>query len=207
MPEDARSLPNTHGAVLIDVLVGLTILALAAGGIFAGFKGSLGAWTIAQQLTGEQHNARLVLDWAARRLRAVGSGYTGAPFLRAEANNIVFVGDTDGNGQVECHRLYLNATQGVVYTARLEPLPGTLSQCESAVGDPLTASIEARSLAVTALTLRYFNDESGGGVEYTPPVTDPLARSRIRRVQITILARGLQSPDVLEMSTDVFIRR
>ena len=206
MPEDARSLPNTRGAVLIDVLVGLTILALAAGGIFAGFKGSLGAWTIAQQLTGEQHNARLVLDWAARRLRAVGSGYTGAPFLRAEASNIVFVGDTDGNGQVECHRLYVNAAERVVYAARL-PLPGTLSQCESAVGDPLTASIEARSLAVTALTLRYFNDESGGGVEYTPPVTDPLARSRIRRVQITIRAQGLQSPDVLEMSTDVFTRR
>lgn len=206
MPEDARSLPCTRGAALIDVLVGLTILSLAAGGIFAGFKGSLRAWTIAQQLTGEQHNARLVLDWAARRLRAAGNRYTGVPFLRAEADNIVFVGDTDWNGDVECHRLYLNAAEGVVYAASL-PLPGTLSQCESAVGDPLTASMEARSLAVTALTLRYFNDESGGGVEYAPPVTDPLARSRIRRVQITIQARGLQSPDVLEMSTDVFTRR
>jgi hypothetical protein len=207
MPEDAGSLPTTRGAALMDVLVGLTILSLAAGGIFAGLKGSLGAWTIGQQLTGEQHNARLVLDWTARRLRASGNGYTGVPFLRVEANNVVFVGDTDGNGQVECHRLYLNATQGVVYAARVEPLPVTLSQCESAVGDPLTASMEARSLAVTALTLRYFDDSAGGGVEYAPPVTDPFARSRIRRVQITIRARGLQSPDVLQMSTDVFVRR
>lgn len=207
MPEDPRSLPNTRGAVLMDVLVGLTILSLAAGGIFAGLKGSLRAWTTAQQLVGEQHNARLVLDWVARRLRAAGNGYSGAPFLRAEAGNIVFVGDTDGNGQVECHRLYLNATQGVVYAARLEPLPGFLSQCESAVGDPLTASIEARSLAVTGLILRYFDDSAGGGVEYAPPVTDALSRSRIRRVQITIRARGLQSPDVLEMSTDVVTRR
>lgn len=207
MPENARNLPSTRGAVLMDVLVGMTILALAAGGIFAGFKGSLRAWTTAQQLAGEQHNARLVLDWAARRLRAAGNGYAGVPFLRAEASNIVFVGDTDGNGQMECHRLYLNATQGVVYAARLEPLPGILSQCESAVGDPLTATIEARSLAVTALTLRYFDDSTGGGAEYALPVTDAFARSRIRRVQIAIRARGLQSPDVLEMSTDVFTRR
>jgi hypothetical protein len=203
------NLRRTRGAALMDVVVGLMVLALAAGGIFAGLKGSMRAWATTQQFAGEQHNARLVLDWAVRRLRAAGSRYDGVPLLVAAQTEVVFAGDTDGNGVVECHRIYRNAVENVVYASRIEPWnPSGGAQCASAIGEPLTANVEFRNLTVTGLTLRYFDDAPGAGSELNPlPVTDPRARSSVRRIEITIRARGLESPDELQMSTAVAIRR
>ncbi|MDQ7858240.1 MAG: hypothetical protein QN174_09085 [Armatimonadota bacterium] len=201
-------LRRARGAALMDVVVGLTVMALAAGGIFAGLKGSMRAWITAQQFAGEQHNARLVLDWTARRLRAAGSGFEGVPLLRAEGADVVFAGDTDGNGVIECHRIYLNTTEAVVYASRIEPIPADTSLCGSAVGDPLTANVEVRNLTVTGLSLRYFDDSPGAGAPLAAAaLADPLVRSSVRRIQITIQARGLESPGTLGMSTDVYLRR
>jgi hypothetical protein len=155
---------GTRGAVLMDVMVGFTVLALAAGG-----------------------------------------GFAGVPLLRAAQTDVAFAGDTDGNGAVECHRIYLNATDNVVYASRIEPIPADPASCGSAVGEPLTANVEVRNLTVTGLTLRYFDGSPGAGAELAAPITDSIARSSVRRVQITIEARGLDRSDVLTMSTDVVL--
>jgi len=201
-------LRRARGAALMDVVVGLTVLTLAAGGIFAGLKGSMRAWITAQQFAGEQHNARLVLDWTARRLRAAGNGFDGVPLLRATGTDVVFAGDTDGNGVIECHRIYLNATEAVVYASRMEPIPADTSLCGAAQGDPLTANVEVRNLTVTGLSLQYFDGAPGAGTLLAVgALADPLVRSSVRRIQITIQARGLESPGALEMATDVYLRR
>ncbi|MDR7518766.1 MAG: hypothetical protein QN131_12110 [Armatimonadota bacterium] len=197
-------LVGMRGAVLTDVIVGLSILAIATGGIFAGFKGSLTAWTAAQQFSGEQHNARLVLDWTVRRVRAAGNGYAGPHVTVAGATEIVFYGDTNGDGRVECYRIYRNASEEVVY-ANITEVPA-VPDCSTGTGQPLTASVEARSLAIVSLDLRYFDGSPGGGVELARPVTDPLTRALIRRVLVTIQVRGQQSATVFSMSSEVYIR-
>jgi hypothetical protein len=207
MSTKARARNGSRGAILMDVTVGLAILAMAAGGIFAGFKASLNAWSTAQQFAGEQHNTRIVLDWAARRLRGMGSGYFGVPLLWAATTDVAFVGDTNGDGQIECHRIYLNADEEVVY-AFSGPAPSQVASCATMTGSPLTANVEARNLTITGLDMQYFDDSQDGGAAYaTLPITDPLARSAVRRIRITIQARGLQSPGAFTMSSDVHIRR
>lgn len=201
-----RDRASVRGAVLMDIMVGLSILAIAAGGIFAGFKASLTAWATAQQFAGEQHNARTVLDWTVRRLRAAGSGYAGVPFSVAAANEVWFIGDTNGDGALECHRIFLNTSEGVVYSRSVTtPVPVNCTGTDV----PLTASAEARGLTVTGLQMQYFDGELPGGqpLGYAQLASDPLARSNIRRIRVTIQVRGLQSPDAFTMSTDVHIRR
>lgn len=199
--------PN-RGAALTDILVGLMIFSLAASGIFAGYKAALAAWITAQQFAGEQHNARLVLDWAIRRIRAAGSVYAGGtPIITAGASEIVFIGDADGNNQVECHRIYLNSGEGVVYAGRIEPLPADLNLCRTVVGNPITANVEARSLVVTSLDIAYYDGSPGAGSPLVPPVTGSTALASIRRVGITIQAQGLQSSGTLPMSAQALIRQ
>lgn len=193
-----RNLFDNRGITLMDLLVGLSLLAVAAGGVFAGFKGSLKAWTIAQQYAGEQHNARLVLDWATRRLRMAGSGFAGTPFARAEVDEVVFYGNTDDNpATIECHHIYLNAGQGVVY-AHTAQLPTDCNTPDTG-GQPLSANVEAQTLAVTALNLQYFDAD---GVLLPPPLTGAQL-TNVHRIQMTIAASGLQFLGPFTLSTQV----
>ena len=182
----------------MDLLVGLSLMAVSAGGVFAGFKGSLKAWTIAQQYAGEQHNARTVLDWATRRLRMAGNSFAGTAIDVAKADDIVFFADTNDNGVAECHRLYLNTVERVVYT-----YVGEVASCATQVGEPMSANVEAQTLAVTALTLRYFD---GSGNLLTPLPLTQAQRTVVRRVELTIAANGLQFLPPFTLSTQVFIR-
>lgn len=201
-----RRMRHDRGATLTDILVGLMILSLAASGIFAGHKAALAAWITAQQFAGEQHNVRLVLDWTVRRVRGAGTGYADTPIRKASASEIVFIGDADGDGQVECYRIYLNTGEGVVYAGRIEPLPPDLNLCTTVVGNPITANVEARSLVVTSLDIAYYDGGSGPGNPLTPPVGSAALPS-IRRVVITIQAQGLQSPGTFAMSSQAVIRQ
>ncbi len=202
-------LANHRGISLLDLLVGLSLLAIAAGGIFAGFKGSLKAWTVAQQYTGEQHNARLVLDWASRRLRMAGNGFAGTPLEWAAAEEIRFFGNTDDDTAVECYRIYRNTNPAVgevnvVYAAVNEgsgcftPVP-----IATQVGQPLSAYEEVQALAVTALSMQYFN---ASGAALGPSPLDATRRATIRRVEITIAASGVQFLNPFTLSTQVTIR-
>jgi hypothetical protein len=206
-------LRHARGAALMDLVTGLMIFAIAASGIFAGFKASLTAWTTAQQFTGEQHNARLVLDWLARRIRSAGTEYAGGPAVaQADQNAIVFYGYRDpggaGFGRVQCHRIYVGGN--VVYINTTEasgPPPAVPADCSAGSGQPLSTNVEASGFSIVGLTFRYFDDAAGAGSEITSlPITDPLVRSTIRRVRVTIRAMGLQTPGAFSMSTDVAIR-
>lgn len=201
---------GNRGVAMMEMIMGLVIFAIAAVGIFAGFRAALGAWTTARQFTGEHHNARLVLDWAARRVRAAGSSYVGTPIAVAQGSEIVFYGDTNGNGRVECHRIYYNGVEKTAYINTTEangPPPALPAACEAGTGEPLTTQVEVKGLEVVGLFLRYFDGGPGAGTELLPlPLTDPLDRARVRRVEISIRTRGLQSPDYFSMSTQVLIR-
>jgi hypothetical protein len=194
---------HERGLTLVDVLVGLMVLAIGSSGIFAGFRGSLHAWTIAQQRVGEQHNARLVLDWMARRLRMAGYGYAGStPSIAvADAHEVVFYANTNGGATVECHHIYLSPT-GVVFV-NVTQLP---ADCRTGTGDPLTTNLEVQALSVTGMTFKYFDGGAGPGTELTSLPLSPLDRSRVKQVQITLQVSGLGSLSPLVLSEDVFIR-
>ena len=201
------ALENRRGITLLDLLVALSLLAIAAGGIFAGFRGSLKAWTIAQQYTGEQHNARLVLDWTSRRVRMAGNGFAGTAITVAAAGEVVFFGNADVDPAVECFRIYRNTNPAlgevnVVYAAASEdPNCGAIA---TSVGQPLSAYEEVQSLAVTALTLQYFD-----GINPSPLGPLPLTgtqRATVRRIEITLSANGVQFLAPFTLSTQVTIR-
>ncbi len=193
------------GFGLLDVLVGLLLLAVAAGGIFAGFKGVLNAWVLARQVAGEQQNARATLDWMARRIRMAGVGYDGPRVVLADETALAVAGDFDGDGQVECHRFFLNPADQVVYTAVVEPLvdPGA---CTTGAAQPLSADVEANRIAVTALRFRYFDDTAGPGTELTPLPLTATQRAKVRRVRMTIEVRGGQVTGPFALSAEAVIR-
>lgn len=179
---------------LMDVVVGLALMTVAALGIFAGFKGALTGWTVAQQVTAESHNARFVLEYVARLLRMAGNEYAGGPPLAVtHPDEIVFLGNTDDDPQVECYSIYRDG-QGVVRIfvmelAGADPPPAACTGARAAgAGQPLTTQVEARDITVEDLRLSY------------SPTLLP------RRVTLEIRVRGVQSPGPLTMSTQVFLR-
>ena len=206
------TLKDHRGITLLDLLVALSLLAIGAGGIFAGFKGSLKAWTIAQQYAGEQHNARVVLDWISRRVRMAGNGYSGTPIAAAATGEIVFFGDTDNDPllnndpQFECYRIYRNTNPAVGEVNVVYAVASEDPNCGSiwtSVGQPLSAYEEVQALAVTSLSFLYF-DASGN--ELTPLPLTPAGRAAIRRIRITIAASGVQFLGPFTLSTEVTIR-
>jgi hypothetical protein len=196
--EVRRQLTNHAGITLLDLLVGLMLLGVGAVGIFAGFKSALTGWTTGQQFVGEQHNARVVLDWTTRRLRMAGNEYPGARFQIAAAGEILFYGNTDGDPAIECHHIYLDAGVAEVNT--------TEATCAGFDGQPLTANVEARTFSVTALTLRYFDGDDGSGNELTALPLNSLDRAKIRRIEIEIRVAGVQAASPTSMTTQVKIR-
>jgi Tfp pilus assembly protein PilW len=197
---------SSRGITLLDLVVGLSLLSIAAGGIFAGFQGSLKAWTIAQQYAGEQHNARVVLDWTTRRLRMAGNGFAGTAFTVAAADEVLFFGNTDDDAAVECHRIYRNTNPivgetNVVYAAiGEEPNCSTIA---TSIGQPLSTYEEVQTLSVTSLVLQYFD---GTGQLLTPLPLSVTQRATIRRIQITIAASGVQFLGPFTLRTQVTIR-
>jgi type II secretory pathway pseudopilin PulG len=183
---------SARGATLIDILVGLALLSVAGGGIFAGFKGALDAWALTQQVAGEQHNARVTLDWFARRVRMAGAGYAGARFAVADRSDVVFLADTNGDGRVECYRLALNPTDGVVYVNSTEAATAGAAppDCSTGLGQPLSTAVEARRIAVTGLTLRYFDLSPGAGTELAAVPLSAADRGRIGRIETSIVVFG-----------------
>lgn len=178
---------DNRGITLLDLLVGLMLLAVGATGIFFGFKSALTGWTTGQQFVGEQHNARLTLDWLTRRLRMAGNENPNLRFDVADASEIVFYGNTDADVAIECYRVYLNATERVVYVNANE------ASCAGGVGQPLSANVEAKGFAVTSFVLRYFDQETGPGNELTAVPLSVLDRAKIRRVEVEVRVLGVQA--------------
>lgn len=195
-----RGHADDRGITLLDLLVGLMLLAVGAVGVFSGFKSALAGWTTGQQFVGEQHNARVALDWMTRRLRMAGNGFGGARFELANASEVVFYGNTDGDPAIECYRVYLNAAEGVVYVNATE------AACAGGVGQPLTANVEARTFLVTGLTLRYFDREAGSGNALTTLPLSSLDRAKIGRIEIEIRVAGVQAGSPALMTTQVIMR-
>jgi len=179
------TLADHRGITLLDLLVGLMLLGVGAVGIFAGFKSALAGWTTGQQFVGEQHNARVTLDWMTRRLRMAGNAYSLARFQVADAGEILFYGNIDGDPAVECFHIYLDG--GVVEVKTTE------STCTGFDGQPLTANVEARTFLVTGLTMRYFDREAGSGNALTALPLVSLDRAKIGRVEIEVSVAGVQS--------------
>jgi len=207
----APTLADYRGITLLDLLVGLMLLGVGAVGIFAGFKSALAGWTTGQQFVGEQHNARVTLDWMTRRLRMAGNAYSGARFQVADAGEILFYGNTDGDPAVECFHIYLDG--GVVEVKTTE------ATCTGFDGEPLTANAEARTFSVTRLTLRYFDGEAGSGNALTALPLNSLDRAKIRRIEVELRVAGVRSdcdqppqpgqptpPPCSSMTTQVIIR-
>ncbi len=209
--ERSRARHNERGFSLLDVLVALTLLSVAAGGIFAGFKAGLSGWTVAQQFAAEQQNSRLVLDWTTGRLRMAGYGYAAGPAVEvAEAGNLVFYGDTDDNGRAECHRIYRGG-DGIVYVARTEAFSpgGAVPACASLTGTPLTSSTEATRFTTLSLAFSYFDSGSDAGQPAGRLLSVPVwgvDRARIRRVTIRVEVEGLQLGDPFAMENTVAVR-
>ncbi len=181
------------------------LLGVGAIGIFAGFKSALAGWTTGQQFVGEQHNARVVLDWMTRRLRMAGNEYPGARFAYANTSEIVFYGNTDADPAFECFRFHLG-TDAVTGTPVVK-VNTTEAACAGGDGESLTAGAEAKNFSVTGLTLRYFDGGAGAGTQLTALPLNSLDRAKIRRIEVEIRVAGVQPGTSVTMMTQVDIRR
>lgn len=182
-----------RGIVLMEVLVALSVFAVASIAMFAAFKTAWGGWQVVQQMASEQQAARTVLDRVSRRIRMIGVDYAGTdpPVVSARTGEITFW----ASGQ--CHRIYVSG--GVVYHQA-----GT--SCGSGTARPVTPGWDARQLTVTRLAFRYFNAATEGGAPIDP-VGDTIAAAdlpTIKRIEITVSIRGNQAPFAL--STQAVIR-
>ncbi len=196
-----KAMRNHRGNTLLEVLVALSVFAVASLGIFAAFKTSLSGWQVTQQFTSEQQSARAVLEWLSRRIRMIGVGYTGVePVVDyAYANEIRYrVGS-------ECHRIYLLG--GVIFH---QTGPSTVPCGTTGTSRPLTSDRDAAQLTAQNLLFRYFNAATGGpddpGVSEMPTPVLGAGRDLIKRVEVEVTINGTQDPVPFTTSTQATIR-
>ncbi len=197
------------GMTLVDVLVALALLGIMSTGVFLGFQAGLSNWIITQQYASEQQNGRATVNRVARGLRMAGYNYTGtatAPaFIYASGNEVDFYADIDNTGTVQCYRFYLH--NGVVYEAK-----DTSTSCGSSItgetGNPLTTSVEAKTLTFTELDFTYYDAEDLSGGQLTSTPLSASDRALIRRVEVTVKVKGVSSSETpVSIVTDTVIRQ
>ncbi len=189
-PPRRRASPQWHqrGYALHEVLIALSLTGLVTLAIFAAFKAGNTAWTTSQQFVAEQQNARSLLAAIARSARMIGYQYTGAAssMIYGGASDLSFYADIDGDGTIECYRYYLN--NGVVYQAVVQGL-SCASTILTTAGRPLTAALEARTLAVSNLTFIYYAAADVGAAQLSTPLS-ATDLSLVRRIDIAARVKG-----------------
>ena len=162
------------GFTLIELMVALVISSILVGGIFYYFTTQEKAYTIQEQITEMQQNARGGLDFMVRELRMIGYGVnTGEIITEADGNAITFLGDIDGDGTAETIRYALDTTD--LQLTR---------EVGSGGGIPL-----AENIPDTGLVFQYYDD-----FDNDLSVSDPLPlsadnRKAIRRINVSLTAR------------------
>ena len=205
-----RYLRSIHGISLLELLVALSVFALASLGIFAAFKSSLGGWQVSQQFASEQQNARALLELLSRQIRMIGAGYADIvtdPAIvpdRTGSSEIWFRSDMDGDGTVECRRVFLAGN--VIYEQMNSScvFTGTPPSLCSPSCRPLTSGRDAGRLDVTNLTFRYFDAATEGVTSLVTPLSTRDAYFT-RRIELSVSIRGLSTP--FTMTTQAVIRQ
>jgi Tfp pilus assembly protein PilW len=180
-----------RGYALYEVIIALALMGLVSLAVFAAFKAGDTAWTTSEQFVSEQQNARTMLNTISRAVRMVGYQYTGGnpPIIDGQSSSLAFYADMDGDGTIECYRYYLSGT--TVYEAVVQGA-SCASSILTAQGTPLSASMEAQSLAVNNLTFTYYSAADLGGASLSTPLSTGNAYLA-RRIDVSVTVRGVRS--------------
>jgi Tfp pilus assembly protein PilW len=200
---------ETAGFILLDLLMALALLATMALAVFLAFRANLATWLTVHQYAAEQQNGRAVVNRLARALRMVGYNYaptaTAPAVIYADQHEVDFFADLDNTGTPQCYRFYLNA--GIVYQAEVTG-SGCAASITAAVGQPLTAATEAKSVAFTELDFAYWSAADLGGGQLTVTPLTLSDRSLVRRVSITVKVRALSPAETpVTISTQAVVRQ
>lgn len=181
---------------VLEVLIALSLFGVVLVTGFVVFNASFRGYLSGRDLSDEQANARLVLEWMNRRMVMAGLGTSPwtAAFTEANRESVAFVADIDGvetaGIRAETYRYCLDRSAGVV-----RELDSVAAACST--GAPIT-SRGIRPLRVVELEFRYYN---WGDVELEPPLS-AANLADVRRVRIKL---GLDSnrSEVYEEASDL----
>lgn len=166
---------------VLEVLIALSLFGVVLVTGFVVFNTGFRGYLSGRDLSDQQANARLVLEWMGRRMVMAGLGTSPwtAAFTEADRGSVAFVADIDGDGTAETYRYCFDAAEGVV-----RELASIAAACST--GAPIT-SRGIRPLRVVELEFRYYN---WGDVELVPRPLNAANRADVRRVRIRL---GLDS--------------
>ncbi|MCL6552840.1 MAG: prepilin-type N-terminal cleavage/methylation domain-containing protein [Firmicutes bacterium] len=192
------------GYTILEVLIALSLLGVLLLASFSLFNTAFQGMLAGKDLQDTNQNARLVLEWMARRVRMAGFGLSANEtelFVEAAQDAVTFRTDRDGDGTPEYHRFCrANGTVLVVDGAGARPT----GPCS---GDPLS-SRGLRAVTVTDLSFTYF-DDGNTMLPYDALSTSATTRARIRRVRIELdVARAPgTSGTPLSFTMDAVVRK
>jgi hypothetical protein len=198
-----------RGASFIDILAALVLLGTMSLGVFLAFRAGLTSWLTIQQFAGEQQNGRVAVNQVGRSLRMLGYNYattaTSPAVIYADSHEVDFFADLDNTGTAQCYRFYLNS--GTVYQAKVTGT-GCNATIGSTVGQPMTATAEAKVLTFTELDFSYWSAADLGGGQLTNNPLTLSDRSLIRRVGITVKVRGVSTGESpITITTQTVVRQ
>lgn len=197
---------NKSGFTLVEILVALCLSAFVAAAVYKSFGAQQKVYNVQDQSIEMQQNVRVALDLMAKEIRMAGfdpAGISGATIVAATATSLNFTLDIAG----------ASATDGVD-----NDLDGTADEageksdgeCNDA-NENITYSIVTDAGGIsnldrsgTAVAQNITNIEFFYTLDTGPPTLAPADLTRIRSVQITVLARSAyQDKDYRDTSTYV----
>ena len=181
-----KSINTSHkGFSLIELMIAMAIGTILMAGIYTFYRSQLRSHVTQQVLVDMQQDARVAMYMMTREIRMAGCDpqeNTGATIRIANAAEIAFDSDEDGNGVIDAdtERFYYALQTGTLVRGRWQ--------------DDLTPDdLNPVALNIDALNFVYL--DSAGGVAAT--------LGDIRSVQITLVARsGDEIPVLMHRETD-----
>jgi|GEM_PF-349900 len=163
------------GFTLLELMVALVVSSIVLVGAFDFFSSMEKSYTVQEQISETQQNARVSHELMTRELRMAGYGVnSGEIITEADDDAVTFKGDIDDNGAVETVRYALDAV-GLQLTREV---------------DGGGAQPVAENIPNTGLVLTYYDS---AGTAVSPLPLNAVSRRGVRRINISITARTAYS--------------
>ncbi|MDY7032897.1 MAG: prepilin-type N-terminal cleavage/methylation domain-containing protein [Thermodesulfobacteriota bacterium] len=165
---------RNKGFSLVELMIALAVGAVLTVGVFNFFASMEKSYTVQDQMTVMQQNARVGIDFMTKEIRLAGYGMNAGEIITvADDDSITFRGDVDSDGNVE-------TVQYTVDTGTLE----LTRDVDGSGAEPVAENIPS-----TGLVFTYF-DDSGSDLSTSDPLPlSSASRRSIRRINISLTVR------------------
>lgn len=173
-----KHLMNRRGLTLTEVMVGISLAAIASAVVFSVFLSTQNAYYDSRDISASQSELRLVANMIGSELRAAGSDpleSVNAGIFSACSDSLSFSADLNGDGVIDSVN---EPAEQVAYV--FDSADGELFRVTGAGAALLMSN-------VNAFSIQYF---AADGTELTPAPLTPAQLGQLRTIQLNFDVKG-----------------